>query len=617
MQLDSLLRGRGGLLAPQVQAVAAWLIALDPGRFDTLLSDDPAAFIQSSVELRDPSYRKTLVSGLVELAQASELPDMWGFNLAGLAYDGIEDDLRNFVVSDSSSVDAQYLVIRIVRACQLRGLLGTLTEIALDPERPVNVRNAAGHGILDLSSGPEIQSLTVLVDAGGSEVDEDDELFGLGLLAELATGTSLDSLLPLLRNERNPDLFGTYRQFLMFVLPENLQSPNLVKDDMVAALRWAAMIERDATDDRLPELVGLLVHVEELFDAVLTAGLRRLEEIEVLEGVADLIAIRVGSHHHLRRSQRTELPEIHGEDKRRSLLLALHARLDATHEVWFIEPPILRRDEDFAWIVERAGEASSSDERQTWATWIRVTYSERRPDHTEQLTAFLDRIPEYRDMVGFLLEPRPDFAREDVEVMEDDQSAPAPTEVDIRRRLEACLALRSEDGFYHFCHWAQFVPGQRRSHHTFELEVERLPSGLLTSGQEQEVVVLARKYLEEATPDPENVLGSDRVAMPAFAGTRAFVFLQKRGIVPELSDDRWRLWVPALVHGPFNNSESEQLASALSRAFERVPVSVLAATEKEMQGRGDLAQFILAPDRACSDGRCARVADPSGSRQHF
>ena len=55
-QVIALLRGRKGRLAPQVQAVAAWLIALAPHRYGHLLGDDPAAFIRSAVELPDPTY---------------------------------------------------------------------------------------------------------------------------------------------------------------------------------------------------------------------------------------------------------------------------------------------------------------------------------------------------------------------------------------------------------------------------------------------------------------------------------------------------------------------------------------------------------------------------------
>ncbi|MEH0975251.1 hypothetical protein V6U77_29415 [Micromonospora sp. CPCC 205546] len=203
VQLDALLRVPGGLLAPQVQAVAAWLIALDPDRFGDLLDDDPAAFIGSQVELIDPDFRQSLLRRLLVLADDYSLDEAVHLDLSGLTYPGIEELVRPYLTDRDRSLDARYLALRIVSENQLVGLNDVLVGLAMSEDEPVVLRNAAGRRSLDLVPPRADTPLRALAGRADDLAEEDDELLGVGLFARLRSKTSPLELLRYLKKPAN------------------------------------------------------------------------------------------------------------------------------------------------------------------------------------------------------------------------------------------------------------------------------------------------------------------------------------------------------------------------------------------------------------------------------
>jgi hypothetical protein len=252
-QVNGLLRGRGGQLAPQVQAVAAWLVAIAPHRFIDLLDDDPLAFVRSKVELTDNDYRKVLVERLLELAQDYSLTDIPFRQLGGLSYSGIEARLRLALTDPTSSFDTRYLAINLISDNNLTSLHGSLVALALDERAPVALRNAAGRRAMDLVRPTSLANpLAALADPANRVHDENDELLGVGLRALLRAGTSPAEILPLLKAPSTPDFFGSYRTFVVRDLPAAFNCVTSTTE-IRTALLWLANASAgfsDAVDAR-------------------------------------------------------------------------------------------------------------------------------------------------------------------------------------------------------------------------------------------------------------------------------------------------------------------------------------------------------------------------------
>ena len=591
-RLDELLRGRGGLLAPQVQAVAAWLIALAPERFVELLKDDPAAFVQSSVELTDPVYRRTLVDGLLELTERNELVNAWAIPLQGLAFDGIEQRFQALLEDATANAEVRYLTIRIARIERLGALSAVLVALALNEGEMIELRSAAGHAVLEIGQFESIASLTVLAEGGGPTNDPDDELFGLGLQALLSSGTPPVVILPLLRIRRPSDLSGNYRMVLSVTLPEAFSAEGLAHDDLMTALNWAVTTE--GTTDGDPENQGWHTpDTDRLLDAILIAGLKRLEEPDVPSALARLIATRIAVHGELLRASRGALPEI-SMPQRQQLLDALHDALLSPFDTWQVARSPLLTAEDLLWAVNGAEHAASHEEHERWLQWIRVTFDRRLPDHVEAIVRLQTEYLVYEETLRRLLDPPTDAERAVDIPAEPDERGQVPTEDVLRAKLLECLGFDDSDSFFRFCYWARFAPGQSYSHHELKLDVRMLPGWqLLTEEEREQAMIVAARYAAEAEPEMEKYLGTNEFGTAPFAGARALVLLETSGTGLSLSPERWAFWTPALVHGPFGLDTEDVSAGVLRGMARNALPALLATTEREMKGDSEGAQFTL------------------------
>jgi hypothetical protein len=369
-QLYGLLRGRGGQLAPQVQAVAAWLVALHPEQFAELLDDDPLAFIRSNVELTDPRYRQTLVQRLLHLADTNSLIDMPYRQLERLAYDGIEDVLRETLTDRRKSLEARYLTIQMIGRNRLVSLNEILLQVALSTGEPVALRNAAGRRSLELIPPTSTANpLAVLAQPDAAQHDRDEELLGVGLSALLLAGASPASLLPLLRAPSSSNFIGSYFMFLKENLPSAFEQP-LNSAELCQALTWFA----EATPDRAQRHQSA---TEELEDAILRAGLRQLDDPAVRTHVVQAVTARLRNMRELFHS--TDAPtESIPDQHRQSMVLQLRQDLAEPHLPWWLRDWDLIGPDDFAWLAEVAANAPDVAE---WEPWLRATYDVDRQDH--------------------------------------------------------------------------------------------------------------------------------------------------------------------------------------------------------------------------------------------
>lgn len=582
-QIDGLLRGRGGLLAPQVQAVAAWLFQQRPDRFRSLLAEDPAAFALSGVEIDDAQYKRILVMGLLGLARRSELLDMPSDSLRGLAYPGIGEDLQPAILDESANFDSRYLATRLARENGIRDLSDTFTRVALNSAETIALRIAAGHSILEFGNYVDIAAIAQLVESSEPADDPDDELFGLGLKAKLRLSEPLEGILHCLRAPKNDNLFGTYRSFLVIDLPAALQSPHLSRPDLIAALDWATALEvyvHNAAEgsSAVPE--------DRLLDAILVSGLRRLAEPGLNSTVAGLISLRMESRHRLLRHRAggSMLPELSTDD-RRALLDEIGLKPHSDASLYRFARSGLLLPEDFLWLLERAKSVRHAKDQARWVPWIRMMFDRRSPTHAAALTEFITQSPEYQTHLASLLEPIEDTLGASQELEEDDPG-PNPTNDEIHSHLLRCLDSEDADAFLRLCHFLRFTGGENYASDDVPRDIGELPGWpLLSTTERGRVVDLARRYLLECAADLGSYLGSDRVGWEAIAGVRAFVVLKKFGVTIDLSDARWGYWAPAFIVWGFDDGADGDHSWILAEMSDRALPQLVEATERHIVGR--------------------------------
>lgn len=580
-QVSSLLRGRGGLLAPQIQAVAAWLVGLSPSRFIELLQEDPAAFIASSVEMNDPTYRHAIVDGLFALAARGELLDTPPSSLGGLWYSGLSEQLLSVLGNPLATFDERYLSIRLARANRVRDLTQALTDLTLSEDEPIPLRNAAGRTVLEIGGVEAVSLIVSLADGEAAEFDTDDELFGLGLMAKLRLGRSLSEVLPVLRAPRNDNFWGNYRSLLVIELPRAVGSPELPSDDLVAAGVWAADLEL-ASDINVESLSW---PEDRLTDAILLACLGRLGDQGVVQAAARLIGARLRSGRTILRDSLTReaLPEL-SRDVRLALLAAIQPDLDSIVGVWGLARAGLLRAHDLPWVLDRASFATTQPEREQWVDWVRATFDPSVVEHRNAVADFVAEHADYAGLLAFLLKPRPDWTEVDIDEDAAD-TGHVPTDEELRADLLELLSSEEPDAFLRLCHVARWTGGQRYSTNALPLDVRRLPGWhLLPASSTDQIMAAARRYLENTQPDFERYFGTSTFGWDVIAGVRALALLLTSGQGRALEDWVWGNWVPAIVLCSFNDDSESTMEALLAEAARRVPAMLLDATERQMVG---------------------------------
>ncbi|MEV8509667.1 hypothetical protein AB0368_33235 [Actinoplanes sp. NPDC051475] len=594
-RLTRLLAGPGDRPAPQLQAVAAWMISMAPERFQALLGSDPEAFLGSNIELRDARYRSVLVDRLLEMAQRYETGRIEHLRLTRLHYDGIEQRLRAVLDDQASTSDACDLAVRIARLNSLNGMHDALLNTTLDTTRSVAVRSAAGRAALEL--GPPIPDsrLATLADPALQQSGDEDELFGIGLRALLRSGTSPAAVLSRLKPAENPDLYGNYRSFLTGTLPSAFQSTQMTPAEVQESLRWVTETEQQAPI-RGPQLGGLAEQTAMVCDAIFVVGLQMLADPTVRTGVADVIGGRAVRHLNVIRDRLTELPQMEPV-ARRELLIELQSRPSSALLALKLRQAGLLGADDFVSLLARAETLTTSvEEARQWRPWLVNAYDATRLEHLAALRQVAPDSPLFQEVARHWLNP-PDPSSHDAPPFHEDESdegEPVLTTEELRARLRDSLTQPPSEAFHTFCYWAQFRPDQRYVTESFEVNVESLPGWQTLDAVEQDAATdSAIVYLKTATSNGADLLGTGSFNTGALAAARALVLMSHRRAHAVLEPSRWRFWAPALIRGPFVTADDLPMLPAVKGAYQYARQELLSAAERDMRGRPDSSQFTL------------------------
>ncbi len=557
-QVRSLLGDRDGLVAPQVQAVAAWLVALRPQQYRALIDNDPTAFVRSGGELTDPAYREVLAAALFELANRHELTHIYDLDLRQVRYPGLADQVARYVADRDAAPDARLLALRAARANNLRALAGDIADLALDERESPDLRSSAASVAFDLDAPTTATQLARLVQSGDTnpEVDPDDQLLGIGLTAVLRAGERPGGVLARLRAPRTPTMFGRYRRLLTQDLPAAVSDPTLPMDDLLDAVRWATRIESTAGNGRPSELVDTAGPV---LDSILVTAISRAgEDARLAPAASRLLLDRLGRRQRVMvdRRDRAKL----SAPQRHALLEAVIVAATSTDIVWLAGRDLVR-PEDLPWLVGRTNAASDPAEVAAWALCAGLAFDPADLSHRRIAAAVAADSLLFREA----------FARalSGIDQQAADAGAQAaeagPSVAELRASLADALSSDRADAFAVLCHRLLFQPDQATAQLSLELDVTKLPGwALLEADQREQAARLAVRHLERADVDPAAVVGTNRVDWAVLAGVRALVLLcHTLDRPPHLAPDRWATWVPALVDAPIATGEEPLLQEAL------------------------------------------------------
>ena len=213
-----------------------------------------------------------------------------------------------------------------------------------------------------------------------AESDPYDELFSIGLTSHLEAGTSLATVLALLRPPRDSNYFGGYKSFLAFDLPKLVSSPGLDSASFISAVDWANKIVSDPTSSQ-----DYLSDLDRVLDSILVLGLNRSEsDSDVIDPLAKLIWTNIDAHHGLVFQRGTSRPEISATARRELVERALmHASPGARSRpsLWQLGLALLNAD-DLSWLVE-SGSAHNGGPPYFWSTLISAVFDVQRRDHVD------------------------------------------------------------------------------------------------------------------------------------------------------------------------------------------------------------------------------------------
>lgn len=618
--LNLLAQERSGhqRIVPQLAGVAARLADLDEEFLDWLIANEPEIALAADVEGISHERKAALVDSLLRRADEGRLTEFGHTALTNLGYPGIRAQLQEWIRRDGAG-PARRLAIEIAGAADVADLFPLLVELMLH-ESEVRVRIDAGWA-LSRSAPTEVCLPLKPLALEPQEADSDDDLKGLALLCLWPQGLSLEELLPALTPPKQDHYAGAYAIFLT----DDLLA-HFTDSDLVRMLVWA----RDLGT------VGQHRRFGALIDDVLAAAWRRFDVDEVAAAFTEVVIALLPREHRLGAGsyRSEELDRLLREDRQTRRALVEHlvpALAGGTFEPYhLITAASLVQADDLHWLLARALEAQDDDIKRAGARL--ADWCCGRPTTFEDAEALLAACASdaviraaMPGVYGEIAVDSPEAAagreaqarwremaaqREERERQRAERDAASPIRLDgaLQRveqgEVEAYLALDAE---------LLHKPGANAIDR-MSGEVREFPNWQgADDAMRERLVVAAERYLAEGPLD------SQAWSVTSRAGYRALRLVHAEPGRLDLSPDRLRALVPAMLAYPFAGDDDRAAAGELLAATaELVPDAfigaVLALVEREAAQHGtvfSLGRLAPVPVGAVDEALCELVGAAS------
>ncbi|MHA7630473.1 NACHT domain-containing protein [Corallococcus sp. M7] len=527
----------GQLIVPQLQEVAAWLASQDEGFRDFLLETDPWVLLRSDALTANPLLRERLVEALMgTLQKGTSLGNDRDTHLSihRLAHPGLGAQLRRYLRSPPDEARVLAFALDIVGACGERSLASECADIALDDRFEVGERH---HAIRVLGTLRDEEAWSRLQPLAFMEVDEEskgilrEEALILLWPREVSTGQVIDMV------RARP--WNSYLGHPFVAAWEK----HLPIADLTLALRKIAepAIEGETGLYSLP--------FKELCTTVLQKAWGHLDVTGVFEAFCSAVWAHVKRTWDVLPNAREEIGplegwNLRGDEERWRLIRGLATTRPAPWDLLQlkeIRPPLLFA-RDFHPLLQRAREASSSEEQQSWAWLAAEFYSRADPTHEAA--------------VKEATQQHPLLVRAFAEVL--DREANAHTKVDQRPQQCEQLLIRMEGGDVQ-C-WPQLVRLLSGPNDTsFDLFASGHYWSTLPEELQQRITVAGASYVRRIAPAKEPwLLKGGQIPWEAWSGYTALMLLARRASdgLEDLPPSVWRSWASLILAAPHLESDT-------------------------------------------------------------
>lgn len=260
----------GGQVRPRMAETAAWVASARPEIFRALVDEDPEVLLRSDLYAVGDDDKRRLVKSL--LSAHADWRASWELIPAGIAYTGIEDELREWIADPTVESYARVAAIRVATAAHAEGLGGACVDVALDESAPTDLRAAAlAAAPALLGRGDEDLDRLRPIAKGEAGADPHHDLMGLAvraLVPERLNAWRAFQAMPIPSEYRPNDPF---LESLIEVVIPNLQERGVrrvlqradeigdpesnVLADLVKSAAWLRLADLGATSDVAKNLV--------------------------------------------------------------------------------------------------------------------------------------------------------------------------------------------------------------------------------------------------------------------------------------------------------------------------------------------------------------------------
>jgi hypothetical protein len=604
-QIQSLLFHTGYTephIIPQLYETAAWLAGMKPEMFQLIMAYDPEVLLRSDVDKADPQDRAALVAALLTRFEREEIFDntrRWSRQYHKLAYPGIAEQLRPFIIDSRKGILVRRVAIDIAENCAEQLLLNDLVDVALNINEEYEVRVQASWALLRIGDQVTKARLKPLA-LGQTGNDPDDDIRGCALIATWPQHLSSEELFSSLVKPRRENYYGSYQSFLTSHCLHYLQP-----GDLPYALAWAA----NQASIRRPSVIHSFI------DRLLQKAWLSIEEPGLLEQFAAVIEPRIRKLVPIFQAD-VPLPidDASEEDfgarwigdvnKRRHLFTFLFDRLAHTPhqgaQILFSHPPIVFTT-DFAWLIEQLLQESDGKKRTGLASIIARVVHTNNTEQMEQLYQAAQSRHELAEGVKHIFgyvrfdseeanQRKAEYAySKEIEQRMHIERKPQPPKFTIEEYLQdfeggdtsawwrlniaLCYDTEKEQYYSEFIYDIRLLPGWQRADVTTR----------------RRIISAAADYIGVVQDEPNKWLHEDGFSIypPSFAGYRAFHLLlcENRQALMVLPADIWCNWSTIILSYPIMNEREEESSSRdlIGFAYQHCPSGIIDALLQEIE----------------------------------
>lgn len=560
--LEGILKTRdehGNRVLPQLRELAIWVASLRADFRTRLIETDPEILLLADMTTASDLDRASLIEELFARFDAFTLSDARfdsRVDYSRLMHPGLANQLGPRIRDTTKNFIVRRFAMNVAEACECSECIPDLMAVAENEREAAYIRARAVDALSVIGETNDKRRLTELLPSKLGD-DADDELKGALLKALWPDWINAAQLFSLLRERSNPNLLGSYWQFIHDLSP-SFKTP----EEAEIGAKW---VETIAVDHEAAREFGRACV------STLSAAWKFAVDLKVSRAIAQTYVSLMRLYADLDTDDHlSHFTEEYFRTKwavRRQFIGQVLSLSGEKYLVYSRIPWSVIQFDDLKHLI--ADLVGKQDElpRATLIDFILATMRGRSPDDHPALWEVAEVIPELsialRD--AYSIEISGQFATLERERL----ARTAKIAVPLRPRYEDRLPTNLELARANASEWWKVdlvvVHSSSESNRTNDYSPDLTLSSrwrALQPAEQAEFVRLALRYLVDGVLQTDSWLGTNTWHRPAAAAYRAFRLLRElaRAEYDNLSSAIWSKWAPALLAFPYQSQSDDLLA---------------------------------------------------------